>query len=153
MRVLIQRVSSAGVAVEGKPVAAIAAGLVLLIGIRSSDDEAAVAFCADKCAHLRIFADDEGRLNLSALDTGAEVLAVSQFTLYGDCRKGRRPSFSHAAPPEIAAPLYELFIERLEGCGLRVARGVFGAHMQVEINNDGPVTLLVEYPETGGEAT
>ena len=112
-----------------------------------------MAFCADKCAHLRIFADDEGRLNLSALDTGAEVLAVSQFTLYGDCRKGRRPSFSHAAPPEIAAPLYELFIERLEGCGLRVARGVFGAHMQVEINNDGPVTLLVEYPETGGEAT
>lgn len=152
MRVLVQRVSRASVTVGQEVTGAIGPGLVLLIGIRETDDEDAVGFCADKCAHLRIFADEEGRLNRSVLDVEGEILAISQFTLYGDCRKGRRPSFSHAAAPELAQPLYEAFIDRLQGHGIRVAQGVFGAHMALTIHNDGPVTLLVEYPDDGGSA-
>lgn len=125
---------------------AIGAGLALLVGVHVDDGEAEMRFCADKCAHLRIMGDDEGLMNRSVLDVGGQVLAVSQFTLYGDCRKGRRPGFTDAARPEVAEPLYDSFCRHLEGLGLTVQRGSFGAHMLVEIDNDGPVTLMVESP-------
>ncbi|MBM3280486.1 MAG: D-tyrosyl-tRNA(Tyr) deacylase [Candidatus Handelsmanbacteria bacterium] len=146
MRVLVQRVSRAQVLVEGRLQGAIGPGLVLLVGIRQDDAGEAVRFCAEKCANLRIFPDEEGKLNRSALEAGGAVLAISQFTLYGDCRRGRRPSFTEAAPPERAEPLYEQFLRDLGDQGLRVERGVFGAEMSVEILNEGPVTLLVESP-------
>jgi D-tyrosyl-tRNA(Tyr) deacylase len=146
MRVLVQRVSRARVLVDGEVIGAIQHGLLLLVGVHADDDDDAVNFCAEKCAQLRIFADSEERMNRSVLETGGDILAISQFTLYGDCRRGRRPSFSSAAGPEPAQLLYEAFISRLESLGLEVARGVFGAHMEVEIVNDGPVTLLVESP-------
>ena len=144
MRILVQRVSRAQVTVGGAVVGQVGAGLALLVGVHQDDGEKEAAFCADKCANLRIFADEEGKMNRSVLDAGGQVLAVSQFTLYGDCRKGRRPSFVAAARPETADPLYRYFVERLRALGLRVECGVFGAEMQVEIHNDGPVTLLVE---------
>ena len=146
MRVLIQRVTRARVLVKNQLRGEIAHGLVLLIRIHPDDDENALRFCAEKCAHLRIFADEAGKMNRSVLDVGGSVLAVSQFTLYGDCRRGRRPSFDKAAPPEQAAILCERFVDLLQEQGLEVAQGVFGAHMMVEINNDGPVTLVVENP-------
>jgi len=146
MRILVQRVAQARVLVAGEEVASIGPGLALLVGVHGEDGEDDVRFCADKCGHLRIFPDAEQRMNRSILETEGEVLAVSQFTLYGDCRRGRRPSFSEAAPPERAEMLYEAFAARLEEMGLRVARGVFGAYMSVEIHNDGPVTLMVESP-------
>ena len=146
MRVLVQRVSRARVSVGGEEVGAIGAGLALLVGVHTDDGDEEVRFCAEKCAHLRILADGEGRMNRSVLEEAGQVLAVSQFTLYGDCRRGRRPSFTAAAPPERAEILYDAFCRHLEGLGLTVARGVFGAHMQVEIDNDGPVTLMVESP-------
>lgn len=125
---------------------AIDRGLVLLVGVHAEDDDDAARFCADKCANLRIFPDEQGRMNRSLLETGSAILAISQFTLYGDCRRGRRPSFVEAARPELAEPLYERFVELLEGLGITVARGVFGAFMAVEIHNDGPVTVIVESP-------
>lgn len=146
MRVLVQRVSRAQVLVEGQVQGAIGAGLVLLVGIRQEDGTEAVRFCAEKCAHLRVFPDGEDKLNRSVLEAGGAVLAISQFTLYGDCRRGRRPSFTEAAAPAQAEPLYEQFLRALEGQGLQVERGVFGAHMSVELHNEGPVTLLVESP-------
>ena len=146
MRVLVQRVSRAQVAVDGQVCGRIGPGLVLLVGCRAADDDQALRFCAEKCAHLRIFADDQGKMNRSVIDVGGAVLAISQFTLYADCRKGRRPGYADAAPPELAEPLYERFIQVLEELGLEVARGIFGAHMEVEIHNDGPVTLMVESP-------
>lgn len=146
MRVLVQRVSRARVLVEGRVRGEIGQGLALLVGIHQADAPQAVRFCAEKCAHLRIFADEQGRMNRSLLEVGGGALAVSQFTLYGDCRRGRRPGFTEAAPPAQAEPLYEQFIRELEGLGLQVARGVFGAQMVVEIHNDGPVTLIVESP-------
>ena len=146
MRVLAQRVSQAQVVVEGQVTGAIGKGLVLLVGLGVEDGEAEVRFCAEKCAHLRIFADPAGRMNRSVLEVGGGILAISQFTLYGDCLRGRRPDFVQAAPPAQAEPLYERFIGHLETLGLAVARGVFGAHMLVKIHNDGPVTLMVESP-------
>ena len=146
MRILVQRVSSARVSVAEETVGAIDRGLVLLVGVHAEDDDDAARFCADKCANLRIFPDGQGRMNRSLLETGGAVLAISQFTLYGDCRRGRRPSFVEAARPELAEPLYERFVELLEGFGITVARGVFGAFMAVEIHNDGPVTVIVESP-------
>lgn len=144
MRVLVQRVSQARVLVEEQVKGQIGRGLVLLVGIHPDDDESALRFCAEKCAHLRIFADEDGKMNRSVLDVGGRILAVSQFTLYGDCRKGRRPSFVEAAPPARAALLCARFVEILKELGLEVSQGVFGAHMMVEISNDGPVTLMVE---------
>jgi D-tyrosyl-tRNA(Tyr) deacylase len=144
MRVLIQRVSRAGVSVDGLVVSEIGRGLVLLVGVGQGDGPEEAAALAEKCAHLRIFEDEAGKMNRSALEVGGEALAISQFTLYGDARKGRRPSFVEAAPPERARSLYEAFVERLRGLGLRVGTGVFGAHMLVEIHNDGPVTIMVE---------
>ena len=146
MRILVQRVTSARVSVAEKTVGAIDRGLVLLVGVHAEDEDDAARFCADKCANLRIFPDEQGRMNRSLLETGGAVLAISQFTLYGDCRRGRRPSFVEAARPELAEPLYERFVELLEGFGITVARGVFGAFMKVEIHNDGPVTVIVESP-------
>ena len=123
---------------------AISQGLVILLGIHQDDTESDVRFLAEKCAHLRIFSDSDGKFNLSCLEVNGEMLVVSQFTLYGDARKGRRPSFIEAAPPSQSEPLYEKFITALKQMNLKVEHGVFGAMMDVEIHNDGPVTLLLE---------
>jgi len=144
MRALIQRVLSGKVSVEGQSVASIGHGLVILLGVGDGDTAAQADSLAEKTASLRIFSDRDGKFNLSLLDVGGEALVVSQFTLYGDARKGRRPSFTRAARPEVAAPLVQAFASRLESLGVRTQSGVFGAHMLVEIHNDGPVTLWLE---------
>jgi D-tyrosyl-tRNA(Tyr) deacylase len=134
----------ASVRVEGYAEASIGPGLVVLIGISSTDGTREAEYLADKVVNLRIFSDSAGKMNLSALDAGAELLLVSQFTLYGDCRKGRRPSFDAAASPAAARTLYEYVVEKVREKGLVVRTGVFQAHMEVELINDGPVTLLLE---------
>lgn len=144
MRVVVQRVARARVTVDGDTVGAIGLGLVLLIGVAKGDTHAAMEYVMDKCVNLRIFEDDAGKMNRSILDIGGEILAISQFTLYGDTRKGRRPGFDQAAPPETAEPMYERAVQRLSSHGIRVATGQFGAHMHVDLVNDGPVTLIVE---------
>ena len=145
MRVVIQRVSSSRVVVDGKVVGSIGRGLNLLVGIGPMDTEAELEWMVQKCLNLRLFPNSaEGRFDLSVTEIGGELLVVSQFTLYGDGRKGRRPSFSKAAPPELAKTLYEKFVARLRQSGLKVETGQFGAAMQVSIENDGPVTLLLE---------
>ena len=146
MRALVQRVSQASVSVDAAKVAEIGKGMLILLGVGHEDGPEDLRFVAEKCANLRIFEDDDGKMNRSLLDVGGEALIVSQFTLYGDTRKGRRPGFTRAAPPEIAEPTYERFAQSLRDLGIQVATGVFGAHMSVEIHNDGPVTLLVESP-------
>jgi len=144
MRALLQRVSRASVTVDGKVVGKIGRGLLVLLGVGMGNGEAQVKFLADKIVHLRIFGDDEGKMNRSLLDTGGEVLVVSQFTLYADMRRGRRPSFTNAAPPSIAEPLVERFKDAIAAYGLTVADGVFGAYMEVELLNDGPVTIWLD---------
>jgi D-tyrosyl-tRNA(Tyr) deacylase len=144
MRAVVQRVTKGSVTVDGEVSGSIGRGLVVLVGVTHDDGDDEARFLANKIANLRIFADDEGKFNLSALDAGAAALVVSQFTLYGDARKGRRPSFVKAAPPEIAEPLIERFVSFLEAEGLPVETGVFGAMMLVEILNDGPVTIILE---------
>ncbi|NLY74154.1 MAG: D-tyrosyl-tRNA(Tyr) deacylase [Firmicutes bacterium] len=144
MRVVIQRVSRAKVSVGTETVGEIGPGLAVLLGVGVGDTEADLRYLADKLVNLRIFEDDSGKLNLSALDLRLPVLVVSQFTLYGDCRKGRRPSFTEAAPPEISEPLYEEFCREIENYGLQVAKGRFRSHMVVEIFNDGPVTIVLD---------
>lgn len=144
MRVLLQRVSRAEVRVDGRPIGAIGKGFCLLVGYTGTDTAEQNAWMADKVAGLRLFADDEGKMNLGLADVGGEVLLVSQFTLYGDAAKGRRPSFIDAARPEVAIPLYEGFIQLLRERGLHVSTGEFGAMMEVELVNDGPVTLWLE---------
>ena len=144
MRVVVQRVSSARVSVEGATVGAIDAGLLLLVGFAHLDTPAVVAWMIDKVAGIRIFADAEGKMNLDLAAANGSVLVVSQFTLYGDASRGRRPSFVNAAQPAVAIPLYETFISGLRARGLNVATGDFGADMQVALVNDGPVTLLLE---------
>lgn len=144
MRAVLQRVSQASVTVEGEPVGAIGPGLLVLLGVKDGDTAADAKYLADKVANLRIFADDVGKMNLSVLDAGGAVLAVSQFTLYGDCRRGRRPDFFQAARPEAARALYEQFVSELRTLGLKVEVGRFQAHMQVALVNDGPVTMLLE---------
>ncbi|MAF65090.1 MAG: D-tyrosyl-tRNA(Tyr) deacylase [Planctomycetes bacterium] len=146
MKVVLQRVSSARVVVDGETTGAVGKGLLLLLGVLRGDGEADVARLAERVARYRVFRDDEGRMNLSALDLGAGMLVVSQFTLAADGRKGRRPSFERAAPPEIAQPLYERFVDHLRGLGLECATGRFGALMRVELVNDGPVTFVLEEP-------
>jgi D-tyrosyl-tRNA(Tyr) deacylase len=145
MRVLLQRVSRALVRVDGRVLGEIGAGHVLLVGFRPSDTEAEISWMADKILGLRVFADEAGKMNLDLVEARGHLLVVSQFTLYGDTRKGRRPSFVGAAPPEVAAPLYERFLDvlRRRAPG-RVESGRFGAMMEVELVNDGPVTLLLE---------
>lgn len=144
MRVLLQRVSQARVEIDGEVVGAIGRGFVVLLGVAQDDGPAEAAWLANKVAGLRLFEDAGGKMNLALEDVGGSVLVVSQFTLYGDASRGRRPSFSHAAPPEQAEPLVEAFIAGLRDAGLTVATGRFGAMMEVIIHNDGPVTLLVE---------
>ena len=144
MRALIQRVKSGKVTVEGKPIAKIGHGLVIMLGIGQGDTEEKARFLAEKTATLRVFTDFEGKFNQSLLDVNGEALVISQFTLYSDTRKGRRPSFSEAARPEVAAPLVEKFAGFLSAMGLPVQTGSFGAHMLVEIENDGPVTMMIE---------
>lgn len=144
MRALVQRVSRGGVAVSGGPSAGIGRGLVIFLGVTHSDGLAQVETLAGKCAHLRVFEDDGGKMNRSLLDIGGSALVVSQFTLYGDTRKGRRPSFVDAAAPAQAEPLYEAFVAALRALGIPVETGVFGAEMRVDIQNDGPVTLMLE---------
>ena len=144
MRLLIQRVSRASVTVEGQTISKIGKGLLILLGVGHNDGEQQVQFLAEKVANLRIFEDEQGKTNLSVLDVKGEAIVVSQFTLYADTRKGRRPSFIDAALPDIAAPLVDRFIEFLRGHGVPTQSGQFGAHMQVEIHNDGPVTIWLE---------
>ena len=144
MRALIQRVAWASVEVEGREVGRIGPGLLALLGVAGDDTEADADYLAGKLVNLRIFADDAHRFNRSALDAGAELLVVSQFTLYGDTRKGRRPDFTAAAPPELARRLYEHLVERLRAAGVAVSTGRFQEYMQVKLQNDGPVTLLLD---------
>jgi len=144
MRALVQRVTRGSVSVDNKIVGAIDRGLVILLGIRTGDTEKEARYLAEKCVHLRLFEDDNGRFNRSLLEVGGGALVISQFTLYGDTRKGRRPGFEEAARPEIAEPLYKFFAQELRRFPIRVAEGVFGAMMLVEIHNDGPVTFMLE---------
>lgn len=147
MRVVAQRVLRARVQVEGRTVGEIGQGLLLLVGAGEGDSEGHARWLAEKCAQLRIFDDENGRFDRSLLDMGGSALVVSQFTLYGDCRKGRRPSFSDALEPTAASGLIQQFSESLRSFGVHVETGQFGAAMQVDLTNDGPVTLLLEYPE------
>lgn len=140
----MQRVASAAVTVDGRPAGAIGPGLLVLVGFTAGDGAGQVAWMADKVADLRIFPDDAGKMNRDVREAGGSVLVVSQFTLYGDAQKGRRPSFIAAAPPAVAEPQYEAFLATLRARGLTVAAGVFGAMMQVSLVNDGPVTLIIE---------
>lgn len=144
MRVVVQRVSEASVTVAGEVVGAIGPGLLALVGVREGDTQAEADWLAAKLAQLRIFADAEGRFNLSLLDMGGAALVVSQFTLYGDARKGRRPDFIRAARPEVAEPLVSYLVEKLRAAGIPTETGRFGAHMDVRLTNDGPVTLILE---------
>lgn len=144
MRVVLQRVSRAAVRVDGATVGAIGRGFVVLAGFAPTDSDAELEWMADKLVGLRVFGDAEGKMNLALGDVGGALLVVSQFTLYGDAQKGRRPSFIGAAPPDIAEPLYERFVARLRALGATVATGRFGAMMDVELVNDGPVTLVLE---------
>ena len=144
MRLLIQRVSKASVTVEKQTISSIGKGLLVLLGIGHGDSEEQVQFLAEKTANLRIFEDEQGKTNLSVLDVKGEAIVVSQFTLYADSRKGRRPSFIDAALPDVAEPLVDRFVELLRSHGVPTQTGKFGAHMEVEIHNDGPVTIWLE---------
>lgn len=144
MRALLQRVTEASVTIDGDIAGAIGQGLTILFGVKDGDRPEDADYLAEKCANLRIFCDAADKMNLSLLDVKGEALIISQFTLYGDCRKGRRPGFDLAARPEHAEPIYERFIERMKSHGVKVATGRFGADMLVKISNDGPVTFLLE---------
>ncbi|MGC9372521.1 MAG: D-aminoacyl-tRNA deacylase [Thermovirgaceae bacterium] len=144
MRAVVQRVSRAEVRVEGNPTGKISNGLCVLLGVHREDERDDIQWMAEKLVNLRIFEDDSGKMNRSLLDVGGSLLVVSQFTLYGDCRKGRRPSFVDAAGPEKAKAFYEEFIEMVRSMGIQTAEGVFQAMMDVELTNQGPVTLVVE---------
>ena len=146
MRLVVQRVSRAAVRVEGRTVAEIGPGLLILVGVGDDSVPEEVPWLAAKVANLRIFEDDAGKMNRSLLDVGGEALVVPQFTLYGDARRGRRPSWADAAPPDVAARFVERFARELEAAGARVGQGAFQEHMEVELVNDGPVTLLLEGP-------
>jgi len=147
MRVVLQRVKEAHVDVAGATVGSISTGLLILFGVTSTDTRQDADYLANKIISLRIFPDDEHRMNRSILEVGGSLLVVSQFTLYGDCRKGRRPSFDQAAPPEKARQLYEYFIERLSSRNIIVQTGVFQAEMQIHLVNDGPVTFVLDSPD------
>jgi len=144
MRAVVQRVSEASVSVNDEIVSKIGRGLLVLLGVGAEDTESDAEYLAEKIANLRIFEDEKGKMNLSVLDVRGEVLVVSQFTLYGDCRKGRRPSFTQAARPDKAQALYSYFIARIREEGVPTREGVFQAHMRVSLTNDGPVTILLD---------
>ncbi|MGH9832383.1 MAG: D-aminoacyl-tRNA deacylase [Blastocatellia bacterium] len=151
MRAVLQRVTKGKVTIAGRATGEIGPGLVILLGVGANDTAAEVDLMANKVANLRIFADGEGKFNLSALEVKAEMLVVSQFTLYADCRKGRRPSFTDAARPELAAPLCDLFVEKLRALGFKVETGEFQADMLVEIHNTGPVTIWLDTADFRGK--
>jgi D-aminoacyl-tRNA deacylase len=144
MRAVVQRVSESSVSVDNKTVGSIDRGILILLGIAEDDSDRDADYLAEKIAYLRIFEDEEDKMNLSVLDIKGKALVISQFTLLGDCRKGRRPSYAHAAKPELAIPLYEKFIEKLESYGIPVEKGIFQAMMKVHLINDGPVTLMID---------
>ncbi len=144
MRTVIQRVKESSVAIEGQTVGRCGRGLMVLIGVEAGDTEKDLAYIADKVPNLRIFEDEAGKMNRSLLDMGGQILAISQFTLLGDARGGRRPSFTAAARPDTAVPLYEALVEKWRSMGIHVETGVFGADMQVSLINDGPVTILLD---------
>ena len=144
MKIVLQRVSRASVTVKGEVIASVSKGLLILFGAEKNDDEDKVQFLAEKTLNLRVFPDEKAKMNLSCLDIGGEILVVSQFTLVGDCTKGRRPGFDNAAAPDPAQSLYQKFIQQISVSGLKVATGEFGANMQVELVNDGPVTFTLE---------
>lgn len=146
MRVLVQRVARAAVHIDGETVASIGPGLLLFVAFKAGDDEADLTWMADKVAHLRIFEDDAGKMNRSVLEAGGEILAVPQFTLYGDARKGRRPSFDASAPADLARPLFEKFVDILSSRGIMTGVGRFQAVMQVGLVNNGPVTIMLDSP-------
>jgi D-tyrosyl-tRNA(Tyr) deacylase len=148
MRAVLQRVSRASVRVSGSNRGEIGRGLVVLLGVRGDDTTTDLQWLSEKIVNLRIFEDLDGKMNRSLADIDGEMLIISQFTLYGDCRKGRRPGFSTAAPPETAEPIYERFIQDVKDKQIRVATGIFGATMEVELVNDGPVTLLLDSDKT-----
>lgn len=144
MKVVVQRVSKATVTAEGMVRGSIKSGLLVLLGVHKDDTDEKVDWIADKITKLRIFEDDEGKMNRSVIDVGGSVLIVSQFTLYGDLKKGTRPSFIEAARPEVAVPIYESMVEKLKEAGLHVETGIFGAMMDVSLVNSGPVTIIIE---------
>lgn len=144
MRAVVQRVDKAAVRVDGQVVGQIDRGFLVLLGVGKDDNVDDVRYLAEKIVNLRVFDDEQGKMNLSLLDVGGQMLVVSQFTLYGDCRRGRRPSYSDSAPPDVAKELYEAFIEEVKKYGVHVETGIFAAHMLVEIHNNGPVTLLLD---------
>lgn len=149
MRALVQRVSGASVSVDGEVLGQIGPGLVVLVGVARADADPHIEYIVSKTVNLRIFEDDEGRFNLSALDVGADLLVISQFTLYADTRRGRRPGFTEAAPPDTASDVFETTLARFRESGLRVETGRFQAHMHVEIHNDGPVTIMLDSADRG----
>ena len=144
MKAVVQRVKKTALRVDGELVSEIPFGLTVFLGVKTGDTEKEAAYIAKKIAGMRIFEDENGKMNLSVQDVGGEVLLVSQFTLYGDATKGNRPSFTLAARPELAEPLYEFAVKELQGYGVTVKKGVFGADMQIEQHNDGPVTILLQ---------
>ena len=144
MKIILQRVTRASVAIKGEQIAAISKGLLVLFGVEKNDDEEKVIFLAEKTLNLRVFPDGKGKMNLSCIDICGEILVVSQFTLAGDCSKGRRPGFDNAAPPDVAQLLYQKFVEQISQSKLKIATGKFGVDMQVELVNDGPVTFTLE---------
>ena len=144
MKIILQRVTRASVAIKGERIAAISKGLLVLFGVEKHDDEEKVIFLAEKTLNLRVFPDGKGKMNLSCIDICGEILVVSQFTLAGDCSKGRRPGFDNAAPPDVAQLLYQKFVEQISQSKLKIATGKFGVDMQVELINDGPVTFTLE---------
>ena len=144
MRAVVQRVSEADVTVENKVVGSIQGGLMILLGVEEDDSDQDVAYLVEKIVNLRVFEDQDEKMNLSVLDTGGSLLVVSQFTLFGDCRKGRRPSFIQAARPEKAKELYQQFVRKCKAMGIKTEEGIFQSNMLVRINNEGPVTLLID---------
>lgn len=144
MRAVVQRVSSASVEVKGELVGKVSKGLLVFLGVGEEDEENDLDYLCNKIIGLRIFEDEEDRMNLSVQDIDGEILVISQFTLYGDVRKGKRPSFTKSAHPEIAEKLYEKFIEKIKDQGIHTEKGIFGAHMEVSLVNDGPVTILID---------
>ena len=144
MKIILQRVTRASVVIKGERIAAISKGLLVLFGVEKHDDEEKVIFLAEKTLNLRVFPDEKGKMNLSCMDICGEILVVSQFTLAGDCSKGRRPGFDNAAPPDVAQLLYQKFVQQISQSKLKIATGNFGVDMQVELVNDGPVTFTLE---------
>ena len=144
MKIILQRVTQASVVIKGERIAAISKGLLVLFGVEKHDDEEKVIFLAEKTLNLRVFPDGKGKMNLSCIDICGEILVVSQFTLAGDCSRGRRPGFDNAAPPDVAQLLYQKFVQQISKSRLKIATGKFGVDMQVELINDGPVTFTLE---------